>query len=261
MEIIDYGVCRLSVVAVQKEAGFTQERVTSLLFGDHYEVLSQSKDKQWYYIRIYFDQVEGWIDRRQHHSISKDYFDQINQADFKITTDVTSTILYKKSPLSIVMGSIVPISQSELFKMEEQFAFNGESKSIGLKRDEEFLRTTALKYLNSPEQQGGKSPFGIDAQGFTQMIFKISGYLIPHEMARQSTAGKKVNEVTDMQPGDIAFFKNSNGEIIHSGIVLSANSIIHVDGQVKTDHLSHDGILNQEQKTITHPLAFLRRIL
>src|ERR1044071_4121296 len=153
---IDYGVCRLAIVTVRKEATQKSEPVTQLLFGDHYEVIELSKDQKWMSITINADNSSGWIDKLQHHSISQEYHQQIGLANFKITTDVASTMLYKKSQLTIVMGSIVPISASELFKMEEQFAFNGETKTLGQRRDFEFLRYMACKYLNAPHLPGGK---------------------------------------------------------------------------------------------------------
>src|SRR5262245_20144482 len=113
MTAIHYGVCRLAVVPVRAEASHISEQVTQLLFGDHYEVLSLSNDKQWGQIRVYSDQCEGWIDWRQHHDITEEYFQQINKSEYKITMDVATPVLYKKSPLTIVMGSIVPISASE----------------------------------------------------------------------------------------------------------------------------------------------------
>src|SRR5690349_5840252 len=126
MDSIDYGVNRLSVVSVRAEASDKAEQVTQLLFGDHYEVTQQSEDRKWVRVRVNFDQYEGWIDAKQHHTISKEYYEYLSRAEFKITTDLTSTMLYNKSPLIILMGSMIPISSSELFKMEEQFAFNGE---------------------------------------------------------------------------------------------------------------------------------------
>src|SRR5690242_10462333 len=125
MEIYEFGVCRLSVVSVRKDPMDQSEQVTQLLFGDHYEVNEKSKDNKWLKIRINFDQYTGWIDARQHQPITQEYYNHINNAEFKITTDVTATMLYNKSPQVILMGSIIPISSAELFKMEEQFAFNG----------------------------------------------------------------------------------------------------------------------------------------
>jgi len=257
---LDFGVCRLSIVPVRGEAADKAELVTQLFFGEHYEVLTVSKDKKWLKIQIYFDQYEGWIDVKQHHSISKEHFDYINRADFKITTDITTSILYNKNPLTIVMGSIIPISGSELFKMEEQFAFNGESKSVGQKRDAEFLKITAQKYLNAPYQWGGKSPFGIDCSGFTQMVFKINGYKLHRDASQQVKQGKAI-PFKDAEPGDLAFFKSKEDKVTHVGMILSDDKIIHASGKVRIDHINEEGILNSDSKVYSHQLASIRRIL
>jgi hypothetical protein len=259
-EILDFGVCRLSVVPVRGEASDKAELVTQLFFGEHYEVTQLSKDKKWLRVRIYFDQYEGWIDSKQHHNITKEHFDYINRVDFKITTDITTSILYNKNPLTIVMGSVIPISGSELFKMEEQFAFNGESKSMGQKRDAEFLKLTAQKYLNAPYQWGGKSPFGIDCSGFTQMVFKINGYKFPRDASQQAKQGKPI-QTNEVEPGDLAFFKNKEDKVSHVGMILSNDKIIHASGKVRIDHFNEEGILHSESKVYSHTSPSIRRIL
>lgn len=256
----DFGVCRLSVVPVLTEAG-SAVLESQLLFGDAYEVVERSKDKLWLYIKIYFDGVEGWINLRHHHAISQEYFVQITQVDFKITTDIVSTILYKKSPLPILLGSIVPISSTELFKMDEQFAFNGESKAISQQREGDFVKSIALKYLNAPEIDGGKGPFGICAHGLTQMVFKICGYTLPWFVQQQSTVGRKVKDIGDAKLGDLAFFKNKIDKINHVGIVLDDQKIVHAFGQVRTDLLTEEGILHADTKVYTHSLAYIKQVL
>jgi hypothetical protein len=259
-EIVDHGVCRLSVVPVRADASDKSELVTQLLFGEHYEVLQLSKDRKWLQIRNHFDTYEGWIDSKQHHSITKEHFDYINRADFKITTDVTTSILYNKNPIPIVMGSIIPITGSELFKMEEQFAFNGESKSLGQKRASDFLRQTAQKYLNAPYLWGGRSPFGIDCSAFTQMVFKINGHKLHRDAAQQVKQGKSVL-FKEAQAGDLAFFKSKEGKIIHVGLLLSSDKVIHASGKVRIDHLNEEGILQSESKVYSHTSPSIKRIL
>ncbi len=260
-EILDYGVSRLALVAVRKTPNEDAKQVTQLLFGDHYEVFKKENTSDWVYIKIHFDGTEGWIETEQHHSISKEYFDQINHANFKITTDLTCNILFKKSPITILLGSIVPISNSELFKMEEQFAFNGEAKSLGQKRDVEFIQAMAMKYLNAPHLPGGKSPFGIDAAGLVQMVFKIAGYTLPHAISHQLTEGKTVKSLSDSMPGDLAFFSRKEGGISHVGIILNDEKIIHSFGRVRVDHLLEEGIVRTETKIYTHYLKEIRRIV
>jgi gamma-D-glutamyl-L-lysine dipeptidyl-peptidase len=261
MEILEFGVCRLSVVPVRAESSDKAEQVTQLLFGDHYEVIDTDKEKKWIWIRTNYDQYEGWIDAKQHHVISKEYFEYLNHAEFKITTDVTSSILYNKSRQLILMGSMIPISSSELFKMEEQFAFIGEAKNLGQKREFEFVRTIAVKYLNSPYLWGGKSTFGVDCSGFTQMVFKICGYRLLRDAGQQALQGKAVAAVHESKPGDVAFFKNADGKINHVGILIEKDKIIHSSGRVRVDTFTEEGILNQDTKTYSHQFSHLRRIL
>jgi gamma-D-glutamyl-L-lysine dipeptidyl-peptidase len=261
MDSIDFGVCRLSVVAVRAEPSDKAEQVTQLLFGDHYEVTEQSNDKKWLRIKINFDQYEGWLDVKQHHPVSKEYFDYFNRAEFKITVDLTSSMLYNKSPLIILMGSMIPISSSELFKMEEQLAFNGEAKNVGQKREFEYLKNIAMKYVNSPYQWGGKSPFGIDCSALTQIVYKICGYKLQRDSFQQATQGKPVNSFHDHKPGDLAFFKNKEDKINHVGIILDNDRIIHASGRVRIDHINEEGILNVDTKIYTHTFSHIRRFL
>ncbi len=261
MEPEAYGVCRLAVVPVRSDPKDKAEQITQLLFGDHYEILSYSDDRKWARIRIYGDQSEGWLDIRQHHDISKEYFDQINHTDYKITTEIASSVLYKKSPLTIVMGSIVPVSSSELFKIEEQFAFNGESKSLGQRRDAEYLIGIARKYISSPHQWGGKSPFGIDAPGFVQMVFRITGYSIQRDVKQQSMHGKKLKSFDEALPGDLAFFAEKGGNVNHVGVIMDDDRLIHVHGQVRVDKLTEEGALNPDTKVYSHMLHSIRRVI
>jgi hypothetical protein len=261
MDQPEFGVCRLSVIAVRATPSDRAEQVTQLLFGDHYEVIEISIDKKWCRIRIHYDQYVGWIDLKQHHAINADYFEYLDRAEFKITTDLTSSMLYNKSPLLILMGSMIPISSSELFKMEEQFAFNGEAKNLGQKREFDFLKNVALKYLGTPYLWGGKNPFGIDCSGFVQMVFKICGYKLARDSGQQVTQGRVVPTIHEAKPGDLAFFKNNDGHIQHVGLILNDDKIIHASGRVRIDYLHEEGILSADTKIYTHALAGIRRIL
>ena len=136
--------------------------------------------------------------------------------------------------------------------MEEQYAFNGEAKNMGLKRDFSFLRSIALKYLYAPYLWGGKTPFGIDCSGFTQMVFRICGYSLFRDAWQQASQGKAVRQIEEIVPGDLAFFKNAEERIVHVGIALGDNKIIHASGRVRIDKISREGIISTPKRVKKH---------
>lgn len=255
------GICRLGIVPVRAESNEKAEMVSQLIFGDHYSVQDTSKDGKWVKIIIEFDTYEGWIDLKQHTEISEEYFNHLNNTEFKIATDITSTILYKKRLIQIVIGSVLPISSYELFEIQEQFAFNGVSKSMGERQEFDYLKQTINKYMNAPYLWGGKTPFGIDCSGLVQQSFKLCGYKLQRDASQQYKQGTVISSFTEAKPGDLAFFKNEKNNISHVGIIMEDSVIIHASGYVRKDKLDENGIFNEELSTYTHNLEAIKRIL
>lgn len=260
IQTIGRGIIRIPIASMRSGPSHRDEMINQLLFGESYSVVEWSGDQDWLKVVTSYDRYEGWIQRQQHHEISEEYYEQIENTEYKISTDVSSTILFNRHFMNIVMGSILPISVNELFKMEEQLAFNGESKNLGIKGSWEQIRQVAMKYMYTPYLWGGKSPYGIDCSGFTQMVFRIGGYFIARDSRDQVNDGVE-SSFEDRQPGDLAFFINAEGKIDHVGLVLEDNNIIHASGEVRIDQLTAEGIIHSETEQLTHPLKHLRRIL
>lgn len=258
---MENGVCRLSIVPVRALGSDKSEMVTQLLFGDHYSVLEYSNDRKWLKIKVYFDDYEGWIDAKQHHIISSEYFEQINNINSKITLDATSEILFEKQRIIVLMGSILPIATNELFKMEEQLAFSGKSKGLNDREGYDFLKEIALKYLHAPYLWGGKTPVGIDCSGFTQQVFKLCGYKLQRDARKQVHQGMAVASFEEHSPGDLGVFHNTEQKVNHVGIILEDNNIIHASGRVRVDKIDEVGIFNNDLNVHTHKLSAIRKIL
>ena len=58
-----------------------------------------------------------------------------------------------------------------------------------------------------------------------------------------------------------SFFENEEGKIIHVGIIMENNYIIHASGKVRIDRLDHLGIYNAEQNRHTHRLRVIKKII
>ncbi|MBO7225198.1 MAG: SH3 domain-containing protein, partial [Bacteroidales bacterium] len=68
-----YGLCLLSVVALRNEAKESSEQISQLIFGDTFTILKE--DENWAFIKLSFDNYEGWISRKQYIKISsEEYF-------------------------------------------------------------------------------------------------------------------------------------------------------------------------------------------
>lgn len=108
---------------------------------------------------------------------------------------------------------------------------------------------------------GGKTPFGIDCSGFTQMVYKTLGIQLPRDAYQQATVGEHLSFIEEAEPGDLAFFDNAEGKITHVGIIMADNYIIHASGKVRVDRLDHQGIYNTETGRHTHKLRVINKII
>ncbi|MEX2590117.1 MAG: C40 family peptidase, partial [Chitinophagales bacterium] len=116
------------------------------------------------------------------------------------------------------------------------------------------------KYLNAPYLWGGKSPFGIDCSGFTQMVCKMLGKKIKRDAYQQIQSGENVDFILAAKTGDLAFFGNSDNKITHVGIIIDNSMIIHAHGKVRLDKIDAYGIYDADRKKYSHQLKLIKRI-
>ena len=247
-----HGICSLSIVPLRAEAADTSELVTQLLYGDTLKVLESRK--KWSRVRLSFDRYEGWIDNKQFDFISEEAFKKINSEVPVLSSDLVDFITTSEEQLlSIPMGS----SLNALEILNHKF----EGKSITGKLNKVHLIDTALIYLNTPYLWGGKSPFGIDCSGLTQMVYKLNGHRLLRDASQQAGQGEALSFIEESEPGDLAFFDNAEGVIIHVGIIMEDNYIIHAHGKVRIDRLDQSGIFNYKERMHTHKLRVIKRIV
>lgn len=250
---MQYGICHLSIIPVRSTPDEVSEMVTQLLFGEHFKILESRKN--WSRIKVVFDKCEGWIMNSQLIFIPDEEFEALQQnKNPKYVADLITFVEDRnQSLIPILIGSSIPETPSL------QISFDG--KEINSLQPKDQLIKTSLLYLNSPETKGGRSPFGLDSAGFTQMVYKINGYYLLRTADKQSTQGEALSFIEESEAGDLAFFDNSNGVIDHVGIIMDDNCVIHVNGKVRVDRLDHTGIFNNDLKTYTHQLRVIKKII
>ncbi|WP_431124295.1 NlpC/P60 family protein [Flagellimonas flava] len=249
---MQYGICHLSIVPIRVNPEDSTEMVSQLLYGEHFKVLESRK--RWCKIRVAYDKYEGWIANNQFTLISEEDYKGLDNSSQNLAADIVSHICTSEGMLlPIVMGSVISVANVLGHTFEGHAIESQQAKSN--------LVDTALLYLNTPYLWGGKTPFGIDCSGFTQMVYKINGYSLKRNAEQQSQQGEALSFIEESEPGDLAFFDNNEGVIDHVGIILKDNYIIHTHGHVRIDRLDHTGIFNTDEKIYTHKLRVIKKII
>jgi gamma-D-glutamyl-L-lysine dipeptidyl-peptidase len=92
------------------------------------------------------------------------------------------------------------------------------------------------------------------------MVYMLNGHPLKRDSAQQAKQGEALSFIEESEPGDLAFFDDNEGNIIHVGIMMQDNYIIHVDGKVRIDRIDHSGIYNVDLKKHTHQLRVIKKI-
>ncbi len=252
-----FGIAIVAIVPIRLSHSDASEMVSQLLFGEHFEITERFN--QWIKVKNYFDQYEGWIDSKQCQIISELDYQFLCYEKQELSADLLNYItISKKTLMPIVLGSSLTFLNKKEINTSD-FSFEGNKNANQQPKNK--LLETAFLYLNAPYLWGGKTPFGIDCSGFTQMVYKLNGYHLLRDASQQATQGDALSFIEESEAGDLAFFDNEDGKIIHVGIMMENNYIIHASGKVRIDRLDHLGIYNAELNKHTHRLRVIKKII
>ena len=257
-----FAVCIVSIMPVRIASDDRSEMITQALFGESFEVLEMSSN--WAYIRLSFDRYEGWVDTKQFAIIDDVEMNRMATLPLFYSSDLVQVIIPSKSKqmIPIVLGSNLPgLKQNKFTIAGKEYQYEGAAVVSTQAVSRKNIIGNAMSYMNASYLWGGKSPFGIDCSGFTQMVYKISGIAVSRDASQQAQQGETINFITDALVGDLAFFDNNDGKIIHVGILMGDNKIIHASGRVRIDAIDHQGIFNVESRKYTHKLRIIKSYL
>lgn len=233
-------ITNVSVAPVRAENSDKAEIVTQLLYGESAEILEQKGN--WTKVQMDYDDYIGWVDTKQLTPITDEDFAK------RSTELITAPVLfYKKNNVKMLLSIGAEVEREN-------------PQEVSQKDVRESIAEMALQFLEVPYLWGGRSFFGIDCSGFTQIIYKANGIKIPRDAYQQAELGVVLDFIEEAEKGDLAFFENEEGRIIHTGIMLDDQKIIHAHGKVRIDELDSIGIFNRDQNKHTHKLRFVKRM-
>lgn len=250
-------LCIVPVASIRKEPRHESELVSQLLFGEAVELISNHED--WIEVVCVYDGYAGFCMRNQ---LSEVEAAVAMQDQVPLVNTWSGIMMVNEAPMHVPFASAVPglqngeatwgsyrIKSSSKLVMEGAYVF-----------DEESIKQVAYLFLNSPYLWGGRTVFGIDCSGFTQLLMRFFGKHLPRDAAHQSMLGQDVGFLQEAQCGDLAFFDNEEGKIIHVGLLLNEREIIHSAGRVRIDSIDGAGIINRDNFLRTHKLRMIKRV-
>lgn len=93
--------------------------------------------------------------------------------------------------------------------------------------DADSLISSAMGFIGVAYRFGGTTPSGFDCSGFMQYVFrKTFAVNIPRTAAAQANFGSQVSR-SNLQVGDMVFFRTSGRRISHVGMYVGNDRFIH----------------------------------
>ena len=269
---MEFGICLQSVISVRSEPSHSSEMVTQILFGELYRITGN--ENQWFRVRLTYDNYEGWINQKQSVLLNEEEFVRLINAETPSSLDLVQLLSNEtlRTITPILLGSSLPGIAGQKFSIAENlFSFDGLVADATLletaqttqerQKAKQTIVDDSMLYLHAPYLWGGRTPFGIDCSGLIQMIYKLKKIKLLRDAAQQATHGESLNFISEAEPGDLAFFDDAEGNIVHVGMMVDKTRIIHASGKVRIDFIDHEGIFNEEEKQYTHKLRVIKRII
>ncbi len=256
-----YGICRQTYIPLRASASEKAEMVSQMLFGELFTVIDTAPDRHFSLVHSTFDDYEGWMDSKSITPLDEESYQATRRQPGRVTTRPVQLLSAMKEAFWLSAGSnirpsggMINISGS-LYRIPEEVA--------GAERTDirSFLADTSQHFLNVPYLWGGRCSFGTDCSGMVQNLFKQAGIALPRDASLQAGKGRTLSFLSEARPGDLAYFDNEEGEIVHVGLILENGKIIHASGRVRIDSIDHQGIFSAGQGTYTHKLRLIKNVL
>ncbi|MBS2099039.1 C40 family peptidase [Carboxylicivirga linearis] len=258
---MEKSICTFGYIPVRKDPEEQAEMVTQVLFGESYDITERIE--KWCRIKLHTDGYEGWIDAKLVEKLSD-----------------KAVELWKNSPKWFVPGPFIkvvsePEKSTHFISGGSQIVMNTADRNCFTIGTKDFcissnysiskpvgeITDVAYSFINVPYLWGGRNFFGLDCSGFVQIVYAIKEIQIPRDASQQVKLGTMVSFVEEAVAGDLAFFDDEEGNIVHVGMCLGKGEIIHASGRVRIDKFDHQGIFDNTTNKYTHKLRVIKRII
>jgi len=238
--INSYAICNVPVLNVREYPKHSSQLVTQSLIFSSMRILNKSGE--WIQIILDQDSYIGWVKKSDISLINKENYNHLKNKNKVIVTSMASSVFSedKKDNIRVYIGSILPIegeeenhyvisnlesnkyySNKKMYVNKSDVKFIGKELKPSIKNIDEDLIELSKKFISTPYLWGGATSLMTDCSGFTQLLYRLNGYLIPRDADQQQNFSKKVNNIKNLKKGDLVFFPG------HVGMYIGDKKFIH----------------------------------
>ena len=228
------------VVNMYSKPAADSDVVSQTLYGTN--VLSTEKQGDWVHIRT-ADEYKGWVAASDLKALESGVYApesksvRVTGLDVNLyhDPDVTRHAPVLELPWEARL-EVVPAKTNDSARWMQVKLVNGQTAWV--QRGDVSAETATLsvdetlhlarKFLGVTYTWGGVSSRGFDCSGFTQMLERQRGIVMPRDADLQASwSGVIPVERKDLQPGDLLFFGSSVAKITHTGMYIGTGEFIH----------------------------------
>lgn len=238
------------------------EMCSQILFAETMTLLQE--DGGWAKIKLDCDGYEGWVDRKMISTLSDEAYSALLQSPKGVVAFPVSLAMSAENQTTLLLsgGTRLPNYNNGTFELLG-IRFTIDPSTVlpsGTTFDCGKVTQLARFFVNTPYLWGGRNALGIDCSGFVQMIYGLFGIQLPRDASQQVNHGRVVDFLTEVKAGDLAFFENADKKIVHVGLMLDSENIMHASGRVKINKMDAQGILSEIDGGYSHHLRIIKRI-
>lgn len=246
-------VCRVNVASIRALPDHKSELLTQLFLNDPISI--GEGEGNWVHVSINEEPISGWMLKSQLTPLisgvekiglvgRQGAYRTINgQLHYIHPGTICYTNDFKKSSTESVIHDIVEVKQ---------------------RMSDNEIHELLTSFFHAPYMWGGMTRAGIDCSGLSRLLYKFMGIALPQLAREQAKQGEFVDFLANAQMGDLAFFVNEAQEVNHVGIIVNPGEIIHaseVNGDVTSDWIDQQGIVNKRTGQHTHQLRMIKRLM
>ena len=237
-------IIKTTFANIYEKPSFQSQVVTQGIMWEIVEVLDKKND--WIKLKLP-DEYIGWTQNFFLIDVNTEFLKQLETMEF-VTIHQPFTAIYSDDKLkNKFSNAALSVRFPIIGKNKNLFKIYLPNKNIGYLTQEPIAKnnirkniiTIAKSILGTSYQWGGKTEYGIDCSGFTQIIFSILNIFLPRDASQQiKIMNNNPLNLNEAKLGDLLFFKNENNNIVHVAIMLETPHFIHSSGEVKINSLS-----------------------